>query len=603
MNRPKRRQVLCVTIFLLLAVVACKKEQPIYDLKTIIPQDSLFYLKIDHFYQYQQRAKAAPVIDLLLADADQIIDILLQKEAKKETAHTARSLKALKSQLPPFGLKDVLKQQIVLGLGVNGNTVEPYIIMAFEEDAAPRFDHFFDVITQWLDGQPLKKRKLKLAGQNVVCYRLPSGAKVSKNSPLGAAKADDRDVCLCRMDQKIFISLSQSRMTSLLELVKNPEAKQAIASNPVYAQLKQKGLFYDAAPLEGFYDNAGTTEVIVHLLDMLPAEKQEHLGQWTDFITSTLRTVKGFCFSYSDGSKAFESNSYLLFAPSAKDNALTSLLIEEPSEIKCLHYLPENTLQAYAFNCFTPLQLYEYLIGPSPLPDTVKQQIQQAVETDVQPGLNPKRDFLQHLGKEIGYGTLQYGSMGFLGMEAVLLLEHVDKEKTRATVNKLVGMVEGLNQKVSPYRETYKDYEMVVFPVGLASPTILVSDDFIILGFTRVTMKKIIDTMEGDTSSLAKTKIIKDSLQELQLPKRSNAVYIMSFSDYIKSLSAMLNTLPMFMKHMDKIDPETKQIVDIITRDLPRLFDNLDLYSYVISNSYYDGAGYLSRTITLPKED
>ena len=559
MNMPGK-----ITIIFLIALaftitfsISCRKQALITDINPCIPENTVSFVKLSEFYQYKTE---------LMEDEETFknivkeIIILYTNHLKEETANETRS-KLILEFLSFFNedmIIEIIKQQALFGITLDeNNKTNPYIIISYSKSSSDAFEGFFKKLSDFLKKHSELTARGSYQDSDYDIYTFDF-SELNLDSSMNRIN----NIYASRTGNKIILTANEQDAKNIINLTKDISDRSILKSTS-YQKHQKHGVIYPDSPLEYYYSLQNILKK-----DYSHALTAQDIPLDHQFIKDMTSIIDSISFSLSRNTQDLHLKCFILLNDDIRDKKLLSLIKIPPQNFEFLDFTPRDSLLIGGYQVCNAMDIYSYITQDSPLPAESRDKIAKYAENpDPSTQLTLKDDVIDVLGQEIGFALLSYGNFGFLGTEAVLFLSHKDHEKAGKTMA-IVKAIASRNQPFNSFNETYLDYEFTVYPLGVLSPSLLLTDDFIVLGSTRLAVKEIIDTIHDPDQNVYNDPVFSKHIKELGLTKKANIIYISKNREIMNSFLSTLKTLEHFVAKSDNAIMQDKKSAFQLSHDI-----------------------------------
>ncbi len=582
----KLMSILLILAIFSLVQLSCKKGTVSQDINNCIPENTISYIKINKIYQYKTQLLGNE------EDFNKIAEELLNLIVKSLDKHNPET-KYHNMAVDFFSffnddlLIKILKEQAVIGMVSDEKSVpSPFVLISYSRENTDSFDAFYDNLEDLFEKYSSESIEDEHKNINYRTFIMEIDQELQDPS-----KNIFEKIHMASIENMIMLSAHKDGFKNLIELLSG-QSDDNIYKNPSYQSHMKKGIFYDDSPLEYYYSISNVLKNESSL-----ALNNEKAKAYEAFFRGITSIVDSISVSLDKNTGDLQLKSFILLNEQIKDKKLLSLFKIKPKKFNFLQYVPKESLFIGGYQICNAADVYDYIANDSPLPPEIKENITRYSENiDPKTELILKDDIIDLLGQEMGFALLNYGNFGFLGTEAVLYLQHNSMEKTGKLLDKF-EKIASEHQPFKNYNETYNDYEFTVYPLGILSPSLLLTDDFLIIASTRIAVKKVIDTINDKNLNMFKDPVYSENIREMRIDDKANIIYISKNDEILDNFLSTLKTIESFSEKAENHIPSQKSMFELSSS----IINYLNVFKSSALKGYLTDDGYMIEAVQKKK--
>lgn len=533
-SKKKFLLMICSVLALILFSVtpSCNRRGQREDLLYNIPYNTSYFFRLNRFYQFQEgiiqqqkrleeiihHALHSPAIDTIVLNSDK-----------------NNFLSGLLLLFNHHNIRSILREDLILGIDKYN---QPFIILSSYERDNSSLDNLYSDLKTFLSLHSNNEKRRSYSGIVIDMYFFDSGL-------VNSDYIDITSIYLSKADDVFFLSFSEECMIELI-LLRQGKSEKNITNNSTYIAFQKNDLFFKDPPLS-IFDLKYTGPD----LNATPRDHDSEIS-YGFFINGISSIIKSSVLSISRDNEVLSYKGYYEFSDDFASDFLSPLHKVRLDDYLILDHIPKETLSFSGFRLFSPSDLYYSLTAEGSFLSTDQiDSIKIFFETDFyNTGLVFKDDILDLIDGEFGFAFLD----SFLGTEFAIIIRHKNKQSIIRTMESVFDYFSHLQ----PYsfEEEYIGHSFRVFPFGFLSPTVLITDELVILGSTRNVIRRIIDTMQKKTDSILSDKHFAKTINEKKINIKSNIISFSRNKRLLKNISPMINAIRNTegeIKHIDLV--------------------------------------------------
>lgn len=563
--------ILVIFIIGLISCRSCRHSSDIKEIYKLIPYNASFFISFNDIYHFQKE---------LFNDGSNFETIIEHTISQiLEGNLSDRNLGSeLFSILDESLLNQILTDQIAIGFTEKQNSHPvPFFVLSYNKESSRIYKNAFDKIIKVLEKHSNQNTQILHSNAKVFAFSLEFQNKdqiidISSDS-------NNIDLFFANSNNCILASFSRETIFELIDLSEDTSPSSMI-KNPVFQYYLNKDIIYNNTPLIIFENNSFRERN--HSMNNVFFEDDSEIE---GILTSFSSIFHSSLINVSRETDELNLKGYIRLNTHHEDQELLNLLRTKPIGFDFLNITPRESLVIIGLNILDLTSLYEYIETKTRSSNDQKSKINFFFE-DLNPniGISLKDDLMQNIGQEIGIALFD----SFFGSEIALYIRHKNYEEIKNILEKLKKSINDSNNYKN-YEEHYEGYNFTVYPLGVFSPSLLITGDYVIIGSTRVVIKKIIDTINDNTINIFNDPVFFKQITENKIDQKLHFFHITRNKKLLNTINPILKTAMNIKGHENMAKPGHKSLIESI-------LDYINIFESSSFTSIMDEEGYLLKT-------